>query len=107
MAKEHSHHYYFAGSGCKNGTMICSHCQKPVDTMKHDWVSSVKPLPHDDWGYRSRHRWCVENQDGWVKIETAKADFKAKVDEVISLLKGYDENVIYAAMVSMEIIEEE
>jgi hypothetical protein len=79
VAKEHSLQFFFAGSGCFAGTMVCCVCHKPIDAATQDWRLGTKIMPDFDWEYRCRHRSCVQDQSGWGKL-TAKA--KARSDSV-------------------------
>lgn len=102
MSKPYNIQHIFAGSGCRAGTMICCVCRQPVDSAKDDWELSQKNTKDGDWGYRNKHRSCVENQQGWVKIENRnrrEAEAITRVTEKINkLIEEYGEHIFDQAV---------
>jgi hypothetical protein len=76
MGKPYDHQYFFAGSGCRHGTMICAKCGQAIDGEGQDWMSYKKPA-NFDWGLVCFHRSCAADQSRWLKLE---ADARAQAD---------------------------
>lgn len=84
MGKPFDHQYFFSGSGCSTGEMICATCHQPIFNHSQDWMS-YKRSKSGDWAYICFHRKCCVDQTGWEKIETRHK--KAMVARVSDLNK--------------------
>lgn len=110
LAKPHSFDYYFAGSGCSAGTMICPVCNQPVMDHAHDWVVYTKPVK-DDWKFVSVHRKCYGDQSGWEKIERANKKEADKHHRTMTALRkvavelDIDDPIIFAQLAAESIGE--
>ena len=99
MSKAFSKRYHFASPSTTSirGSMICAKCRKPIDDKTQDWMSAQKTIKHGhDWYYICYHRSCVDNQNGWVKIEQKKLLFDERVKEMVNLLKPYFDSSEYS-----------
>ena len=79
MAKEYGHVYHHAGGGCQVGKMACAVCRENIDSDTEDWLETKKEIDYD-WGYISRHRVCVKDKSGWLRIEKENARHEKEVD---------------------------
>ena len=100
MGKPYNHQYFFSGSGCSAGTMICAHCNQPIFDHAHDWMNYTKDLG-DDWAFVCFHRRCRTDQTGWEKIETAylaaaklETDVRAALTEICAKFKVNDDYLV-------------
>lgn len=72
MGKPYDHQYFFAGSGCSAGSMICRACNQPIFNHSQDWMSYKRSKSHD-YSLHCFHRNCAASQVGWENIEAASA----------------------------------
>lgn len=72
MGKPYDHQYFYAGSGCATGAMICAGCHQPINNSTQDFMSYKKPS-RGDWGYVCWHRECRPDPQ-WAVLDKRKAD---------------------------------
>lgn len=82
MASYYNHKYYFKGSGCMAGCMICPSCNKPIDSDSQDWLCYQKHSKYD-WKYVTWHRSCCKDQSGWEKLENKFAKDEAEIEAIM------------------------
>lgn len=87
--KESGYEYFFAGSGCSAGSMVCATCQKSIDNATDDWMASQKSLPNYDWKYVCRHRACAKSEAPWEVIIKKKQQSVLVRDEIIECFHKY------------------
>lgn len=92
MGKPYNHTYYFSGSGCSAGTMVCAKCSQPIFNHNQDWMHYTKSCKDEhgwpDWKYVCFHRKCCDDQLGWVKIEDEISSNKARHEKIMGVLRG-------------------
>lgn len=92
MGKPYGHQYSFAGNGGTAGTMVCSFCHKPIDSMSEDWMHWQKTIK-GDWEYRSAHRRCAPDQSGWQKLEAEREKHDQRYKDRLSRLRNLAGNM--------------
>ena len=108
MAKEYGHVYHHAGGGCQVGKMACAVCRENIDSDTEDWLETKKEIDYD-WGYISRHRVCVKDKSGWLRIEKENARHEKEVDILVATLSKYKDetgdysSVFYDALSKLDI----
>jgi len=86
MGKPYDHQFFFKGSGCSHGEMVCSGCRQPIFNHAHDWMSYKKSKSYD-WAFHCFHRKCWQGRDGWSEIEAKNAKVKSRNDTIMADLK--------------------
>jgi hypothetical protein len=103
MGKEYGHVYHHAGGGCQAGEMKCGICNKEINSETQDWLQTQKNSK-GDWVYKSKHRNCISDQSGWLKIEKQRSKHEGEVDSLADYLRRYMDkngngsNVLYDAL---------
>ena len=103
MSKPYSFVYHFSGTATSAGTMICVCCNKEINSFEHDWLEYKKDTK-GDWGYRTKHRSCTENQRGWEDLERKSENFERDVEDAMKVLNKFKDkggeysNVLYEAL---------
>lgn len=86
MGRPYDHQYFFKGSGCAHGEMVCGGCRQPIFNHAHDWMSYKKSKSYD-WAFHCFHRTCWQGKDGWAEIEARNAKAQSRYDNMLKDLK--------------------
>lgn len=90
--------FYFAGSGCQAGRMICSKCNQKINSETEDWSCKEVYIKKrhrredkhgDGWRYETTHRKCCTDDKEWGNLEDKAKKHEQEVLKIVDVLSQY------------------